>query len=69
MYSETIVLERDDASLTRHFRHVGQPPSLRFVRVMLQVVAAGVRVSLVSDPEGKDDVAARAGGLGEGVAE
>jgi hypothetical protein len=36
---------------------------------MLQVVAAGVRVSLVSDPEGKDDVAARAGGLGEGVAE
>jgi hypothetical protein len=45
------------------------PPSLRFVREMLQAVAAGVPVSLVSDPEGKDDVAARAGGLGEGVAE
>jgi hypothetical protein len=32
---------------------------------MLQVVVAGVRVSLLSDPEGKDDVA-RVGGLGEG---
>ena len=34
---------------------------------MLQAVAVGVRVSLVSDPEGKDDVAAgeRVGGMGE----
>jgi hypothetical protein len=33
---------------------------------MLQAVAYRVRVSPVSDPEGKGDVAARVGGLGEG---
>jgi hypothetical protein len=38
---------------------------------MLQTVAVGARVSLVSDPEGKDDVAAgeRVGGMGEGEVE